>query len=287
MDAVAILNEFSDTLLFEYDCATGALEFAPAPPAELGLPDRLYLSARSPQPGVPEAAEKLARILRAVKVRGAGLQAELAFRALDGGVRFYLCRCKMLSGLPGQPRRIGGKLTDITDRFDREQDLMRRARMDVLTGVYNRSAEELIAQRLASCRGGALFMIDLDNFKRINDTYGHRKGDQVLVAVTGVLKRLFRQSDIIARVGGDEFVAFIEGPADPDLACSRAQMILERLQTLRVPGVDLPASVSIGIALSPPLPPDYAQLHHAADQAMYEVKRARKNCWRVCATPGR
>lgn len=199
----------------------------------------------------------------------------------DGQLWVYLCRCKALEGAGGRGGQIVGKLTDITERFDREQDLLRRANMDLLTGVYNRSAEELITRKLKQNGGGVLFMIDLDDFKQINDTLGHSVGDQVLVAVSDVLKHLFRAGDIVARMGGDEFVVFLESPLDPDLMAQRAQMILTHLERIPLPQLNGPVRASIGVALSPPVQPEYAALHQAADEAMYQSKRASKNGFRL------
>lgn len=276
MDVNAVLREFSDTLLFEYDCDSARLEFSPAPPAVLGLPDCLPLKSSAGGSTLSEAADKLRRFMQTAQPGGPVIKSELAFLALDGTMRFYLCRCKALERT-GQTQRIVGKLIDITERFDREQDLLRRANMDVLTGVYNRRAEELIQQRLAVCQSGVLMMIDLDDFKQINDSLGHSVGDQVLVAVSDVLKHLFRADDIIARVGGDEFIVFLESPLDPDRVAQRVRMILEHLQNIHLPELGSPVKASIGVAISPPVQPDYAVLHQAADKAMYRHKRAGKS----------
>ena len=281
MNVNHVLNEFSDTLLFEYDCDSARLEFTPAAPAVLGLPDLLPLRSDAGGRTLPEAADKLRRLLRAARPGGPVVKAEVTFLGQDGQLWVYLCRCKALEGAGGRGGQIVGKLTDITERFDREQDLLRRANMDLLTGIYNRSAEELITRKLKQNGGGVLFMIDLDDFKQINDTLGHSVGDQVLVAVSDVLKHLFRAGDIVARVGGDEFVVFLESPLDPDLMARRAQMILTHLERIPLPQLNGPVKASIGVALSPPVRPEYAALHQAADEAMYQSKRASKNGFRL------
>lgn len=279
MDIVSVLQQFSDTILFEYDDAGHTLEFFPVPPPALGF-------VPGPDNTRPEAADKLDQILALVRRTGQPVRTELSFRTLDGRFRFYLCHCKPATPVEGQPPHIVGKLTDITDRFDREQHLLRQSRTDVLTGLYNRSAEALIDEQLITAKGGTLFMIDLDDFKQINDSCGHSVGDQVLVGVAATLRQLFRSGDIIARVGGDEFIVFMKGPSKPALAQARAQTILKELHKLRFPGVTQRISVCIGIALSPPLSPDYDTLHRAADSAMYDGKHADKHCWRFHSEPG-
>lgn len=281
MNVKNVLQEFSDTLLFSYDCDSARLEFSPPPPAALAIPDRLPLHSTAGGRTLSEAADKLRRVLRAAASGGDAVNTELIFPGPEGTNLVYLCRCKAISS-PGQSGgTIVGKLTDISERFDREQDLVRRAHMDPLTGVYNRSAEDLIRRRLEHSRGGALFMIDLDEFKQINDTLGHAVGDQVLVAVSQVLTHLFRSGDIVARVGGDEFLVFLEGPLDPDRMARRARTVLEQLESIRLPALGRPVKASIGVALSPPVAPDYAALHQAADQAMYQSKRHCKNSFQL------
>lgn len=270
MDVITVLQQFSDTILFEYDCTKQTTEFFPALPDEWGR-------GSHPSGAPDEIASKLAQVVALVMRTGQPVRSELSFRAQNGRFHFFLCHCKPAACM--ETPRIIGKLTDITDRFDREQDLLRQSRTDVLTGLYNRSAEALINEQLIAAKGGVLFMVDLDDFKRINDTYGHSLGDQVLVEVSSLLRRLFRPNDIIARVGGDEFIIFMKGKAKAALAQSRAQLILDELKKLHVPGVNLPISMCIGIALSPPLPADYEQLHEAADSAMYDGKHASKHSW--------
>lgn len=283
MNVNAVLKEFSDTVLFDYDCASTRLEFNPAAPAALGLPDRLPLRGDACGRGMPEAADKLRRLLRAAVPNGPAVEAELVFLGRDEHLWVYLCSCKSVG--PAGQEHIVGKLTDITSRFDWEQDLLRRANMDPLTGVYNRSAEELIRHKLEHLGGGVLFMIDLDDFKQINDTLGHGVGDQVLVAVSDILQHLFRADDIVARVGGDEFLVFLESPLDPELMARRARMILTQLEQIRLPQLDRPVRASIGVALSPPVAPEYAALHKAADQAMYQSKRTSKRGFRLHTAP--
>ena len=113
---------------------------------------------------------------------------------------------------------------------------------------------------------------DLDDFKHVNDTYGHAAGDRLLAAIGGVLRDTFRTDDIVARVGGDEFVAFLSGSDNRVTAEQKGQELLERVRELKVDGVDRSITVSVGAAGAPAHGRTYEELSLAADQAMYQVK---------------
>ena len=122
---------------------------------------------------------------------------------------------------------VVGKLQDITDIKQREQRLVEISERDVLTNTYNKSAVGKISQSLKENTAGVLFMIDLDDFKSINDKWGHEVGDIVLRKVGEVLNKTFRSDDLVVRMGGDEFAVFLQGKVDSELAKKKADMILE------------------------------------------------------------
>jgi diguanylate cyclase (GGDEF)-like protein/PAS domain S-box-containing protein len=168
---------------------------------------------------------------------------------------------------------------DITARKEAEQRLTRLALHDSLTGLPNRPYfEERFAETLARCRRSgqplALMIVDLDNFKPVNDTLGHEVGDQLLVAFTRQLKSAMRESDLLARIGGDEFTLVVEGAKEREDVAAIAEKLLAALRDpLDVAGHAIVVSASIGIALcrgsdSP------SALMKRADQALYEAKRA-------------
>ena len=119
-------------------------------------------------------------------------------------------------------------------------------------------------------------MLDLDDFKEVNDTYGHAAGDLLLNGVARILSDTFRPDDIIARVGGDEFTVFLTGNSDPQVAKEKAEIILSRIEQLRIPGADHAVSVSIGAACAPKDGITYDTLTRAADEAMYAIKQQSK-----------
>ena len=172
--------------------------------------------------------------------------------------------------------RLIGTLTDISAQIDREIELRNQAQQDPLTGVYNRAGVKLINARLEQISRGVLFMLDLDDFKSVNDTYGHAAGDRLLMAIGGVLRETFRTDDIVARVGGDEFVAFLSGSDSRATAEQKGQELLERVRQLRVDGIATQVTVSVGAASAPDHGRTYEALSVVADEALYQIKNSGK-----------
>lgn len=180
---------------------------------------------------------------------------------------------------------------DITERKQFEERLMRLADHDPLTGLYNRRRfqeeldRELDHSRRSGTRGAVLFL-DLDGFKRVNDTMGHRAGDELLVLVGNQLHDRLRKTDTVARIGGDEFVILLPQTGQPE-AEKVAAALLRLFDRPYVLGGGQAATVgaSIGIALFPLHGNSAERLVSCADDAMYQAKR---NGGRCCVyIPGR
>ncbi len=166
------------------------------------------------------------------------------------------------------------------------RSLYLRATRDALTSLHNRSSlKDRLARELERHRryrrGLAVLQLDLDHFKRINDTFGHATGDQALVAVARTLISCLRKSDLAARVGGEEMVLVL-----PECGPLQAQAIAEKVRAqidgicLMHEGQKVPLTVSIGVAAADDRNSDPAALLAAADAACYKAKRAGRN--RVC-----
>ena len=153
---------------------------------------------------------------------------------------------------------------------------IRLAHQDPLTGIYNRiAAQDAIEKALTQPTDTihAMVMLDLDNFKEINDTHGHVYGDEMLIAVAEKLKSFFRKDDIAARFGGDEFAVFMTNIPSPELALGKCSQLCYELRSMRVGSNALPVSVSIGIAVSSQDSNTFDTLYKNADLALYEAKR--------------
>ena len=153
----------------------------------------------------------------------------------------------------GRPLRIVGTHQDITERREIQRRLDTLARTDALTGLANRQhfderMDEVMARARRSSLPGALLRIDVDRFKRINNTYGHTGGDAVLRQFASRLRSCVREIDVVARYAGDEFILVLEGLAGHDQACTVAAEIHTGMQLpFRVADQDLIVSTSIGI----------------------------------------
>ena len=161
--------------------------------------------------------------------------------------------------------------------IDAEKQTGLRLQLDPLTSVLNRAAfTEKVIERLKtnSDTGHALILLDIDNFKAINDSFGHQEGDHVLERLTEELRSTMREKDLIGRVGGDEFMILISNLPDPAIEklssdiCSRLKHSSEN---------DIHVSVSLGVSLFPRDGKTFEELYHCADIAMYRVKKDGRN----------
>ena len=131
-----------------------------------------------------------------------------------GAYLWYCIRVTLIYDKDQKPLKAVGVMVNIDDAKRQTEKLTERASRDALTGLYNRAeAFRLVAEHLAQSQQQehTLMMMDIDNFKQINDTKGHLFGDTVLQDIGRMLKKLFRSTDIVGRIGGDEFVTFLPG----------------------------------------------------------------------------
>jgi len=174
--------------------------------------------------------------------------------------------------------------SDVTERKQREEEARDLAHHDALTGLPNRRLlDDRIAQAFAAARRSrervALMLLDLDRFKPINDTYGHEAGDAVLKTVAARLKGCVRESDTVARVGGDEFVVMLPMRAAQDAVRVADKILAALAEPIRVAGHEVRIGVSIGISAFPEDSVDKDDLLKYADRAMYHVKAAGRNSY--------
>lgn len=278
----AVLAEFKDTLLFEYNCEDDSLEFTS------NALDTLEITAGRMKGVIegggslpvfhPEDVNNVRQALKnAVNMLPDQIEHDrIRLKGRDGNYRWYRSQYKAVFSSENRVVQVVGTLTDISVQIDREQELREQARQDPLTGLYNRAGVKMINARLEQISRGVLFMMDLDDFKSINDNYGHAAGDKLLTAIGRILMETFRTDDIVARVGGDEFVAFLSGSDSRVTAEQKGQELLERVRTLRIEGINTAASVSIGAASAPGCGRTYEALSIVADEALYQVKNGGK-----------
>ena len=208
-------------------------------------------------------------------------QTEKRYRHAWGHYLWVLLTKSLVRDVQGRPLYVVTQVQDISERKEMTVRLEYLIDHDFLTGLFNRRRFE---QELAREAGrvaryeakGAVLMIDLDNFKDVNDAFGHKAGDDLLKGVAGALKHRIRQTDVLARVGGDEFAVLLP-EADADEAQKVADSIIKTLsQQVAVLGErSIHATASVGVALFDGL--SATAVLAFADQAMYEAKQAGRN----------
>ncbi len=214
-------------------------------------------------------------------------QIEMRYLHKTGQVVWTLVSCSLVRDAQGQAMYFILQSQDITGRKQVEDQLVWAANYDALTELFNRrrfyeELEQELAQAQRYGTRGALLFLDLDGFKYVNDTLGHRAGDELLRTVAGLLKKRLRQTDILARLGGDEF-AVILPRVDADQARGVAANILEAVHehTSLFDGHPMHVTTSIGIALFPDHGLNAEELVTHADMAMYHAKGAGRNHYSV------
>ncbi|MGN0348146.1 MAG: GGDEF domain-containing protein [Roseburia sp.] len=161
-----------------------------------------------------------------------------------------------------------------------EQSLLFEARTDPMTRLFNRGYMERCVQSCIDMnKAGAMICIDLDNFKKVNDVLGHKMGDEVLIEASRILKRSFRETDYVARIGGDEFLIFMKDVQDCDSIITRVQDLLRHFPIIASEegSEKVPVSLSVGVSfLREGSRCTYETLYKSSDQAMYQAKNSGK-----------
>jgi diguanylate cyclase len=247
--------------------ATAAL-FGYAPPNLPGL----AFTALVPGHGDEDGLDLLARLassrpeerqLDGLSAWGEPMPLAVAVSIVDlAGERLYVCI-----------------LRDLTEQQRAQARIHRLAHHDPLTGLENRHAlgmrlEQQLAQARRTRQPLAVLFIDLDHFKKINDSLGHQAGDELLVGAAARMKDLLRDVDALARLGGDEFIIVLGGPLSPDSVSAVAVRLVASLQQpYRLAGTTAHSGASVGVALYPEDGQDPDTLLRHADMAMYAAKR--------------
>lgn len=221
-----------------------------------------------------------AAFVEALEREGSLSNYEITLRRRDGSLLHALENSALTADPRTGRKEIVGTLVDITDRKALQEELERMALHDSLTGLPNRrllreQTETALAR--ADREGGrvGLVFIDLVRFKRVNDSLGHPAGDRVLVQVAGRLKSRVRGSDIVARVGGDEFVLLLTGVAGTGKAVEATRRVREAFEApFRADVREVHIDARFGIALYPLHASNFDELLTNADRAMYRAGEA-------------
>lgn len=288
------MNMLMDTeLTFDFNCRTDVCIFRFGDP-ERGRRDQVIQGflERIPTCGIHEDDVKAyGKMFTTAMYHAHRDSIEYRAKALDDpddeNYRWYRTNVVSIMGKEGYVSHVIGHIIDIHEEKTKEIELRLRADHDGLTGLMNKKAtEELIESILPQyddeSQKGALMIFDTDNFKSVNDTYGHSMGDHVLATIGEIIRKNFKGMDVTGRIGGDEFMVFADNIGNEN----NASLLAERIETQVMhafDGEDVEGkiSMSIGIAMFPAAGRDFTTLYKHADEALYHVKENGKANWHL------
>lgn len=275
------LSDISREIIFEYNAMPELIKLSEWSANTLGVPEKISEPSSNPQ------WLKIFRQVDFAELLGK-LRATTSENAIVSG-KYLLCinrdktwckvTCKALWSEGDVPEFEGaiGKIVDVNEEIETIEELSQKADHDSRTGLLNHNAAKSRISAVLQNKGERRYLLavfDLDNFKQANDVYGHLFGDQVLEEVALRMKNNIRSADIAARMGGDEFILFMEYKEKPELQIRRI------FKKLTVPFKEFSVGISMGIACTENFTGNYEDLFARADAAMYEVKRMSKNSYK-------
>ena len=231
--------------------------------------------------GIREDRQKIVQAI--CEACGKAVRVESSLRHKDGSIVWVLTNAFVRFDSSGQPVSIEGLARDISERKRMEDQLMTLSRTDGLTGAYNRSyfmekSEEVISMMRRYQHPASMMVADLDHFKSINDRYGHHAGDLALKAFTNVCRQEIRESDILGRLGGEEFGLML-----PETTIQHAQVLAERIRkaaaaiAITLDDQTVMITVSIGLVELSAGDATLDSVMRRADLAMYQAKAGGRN----------
>ncbi len=277
-DFNTLIASVTDNVFFDYNIRTKIMQFSKKFADRLQIPEQIEEFGSSKE-GKAIFADyvKIFDIQECSQAPKTKIENEIHIQLADGELVWYMYSCETVCDVIQNGCHIVGKMTDITKRKVEIEALKVKAEMDQLTGIYNKTATERYIHEYLKITSyqdeSALFIIDLDNFKQLNDTFGHLYGDQVLTEIGEILRRTFRAGDIVGRLGGDEFFVFIKNYGNHSILKEKAESLCNELaQRIEENGLVVDLSASIGISLFPNHGTDFQTLYQKADEALYLVK---------------
>lgn len=276
-----MILEQTEAVIFEWNLQTDEIKFSDIWKTKYGYP--LYFNSFMIVLNEYDEQSPAITLFEALIRGDESGSCEIHLRKRDQTYQWCKITARSLREDDGYASTIIGSIEDIDDIKVHTMHLEEKSKIDGLTRLYNKSTiERLIEETLATLpnQTHVLFVIDVDDFKMVNDTFGHFCGDDALRNIANVLQACFRADDYIGRIGGDEFVVLMR-----NIRGDEKQFIQMKLQALRtallhmntIPDYDYPITCSIGIAIHKNGKETYLDLFKCADKALYKVKNHGKD----------
>lgn len=282
-----VIVEQSDDVMFEWDFTTDMISFSEKYATMFSLApicEKLSCNPEIRKRIHPADLRAFERWIEDTYQKTGSHQMEFRHIDADGSYMWLRCCSTAICDEGGNALRAVGLLTNISVQKNELDALTYKSQRDPLTKLLNKEEVPIRVQALleeAPDEAGAFFMIDIDNFKRLNDNLGHQLGDSVLIELTQKLKDFLPGGSIVGRMGGDEIGAYLRG-ANYREACIQAEALVQVLRTGRYgSAAKYNVSASVGVACYPSHGRSFEELYHLADVALYESKQNGKNCYTV------
>ena len=283
-----ILSEAAGGKIMDYNAKTDVMVIRPSKEYDVSGEQILkkYLEHYDETMVHEEDLEYFKSIFRGLLKSPKNETIEYRTKRFDGDYTWYQLNLTSLLGSEGYVTRIVGRMINIHERKLKELDLLLRAEKDALTDLYNKgAAEQLIGNAIQESKKdalNALMIIDLDNFKEVNDLMGHAQGDQVLVDTAAALNDIFKGGDIVGRIGGDEFVVFMKNLNAISNADILANKVVQNVNfSFDYEDRQIQVTCSVGVAVYPYHGSTYEELFNKADKAVYTAKANGKCGYRI------
>lgn len=294
-ERLIIANNQSQSLIFEYDIFKKSVDFSGDTQFILGTDKKTfpseYISNEYFKRVHPDDFSITHELLTSIRNGVKTFSAEFRYKTFSNEYIWVKMSGSLIKSDKGTAQKFIGSITNVNAQMLHEQELISIAENDNLTGLFNKTAmEQKIQEELSSASNtkSALFIIDLDNFKQVNDQLGHLTGDMAIKDAAKKLTLIFSEKDYIGRFGGDEFCILLR------LSDSLDQKTIDRIIKGKIKSlvsllsedyfddtISVHVSASVGIAICPDHGTSYEELFHNADQALYSVKQNGKDGYKI------
>lgn len=258
-----LVSQYMNTSIFEYNI----------------FEKLLFCSKKAEESFKDKIQESIKLLLSQVTSEHPDLNTEFSVTDEEGNPHWYQLQMSTIF-IDHHPGRIIGQISDIDEEKLETDQLKKKAELDQMTGLYNKitfihTAEYELSHH--SDQNYALFFIDIDNFKQVNDTLGHKAGDDLLIHISSIIRSQFRDSDLIGRFGGDEFVVFLHNTPSINTLSSIASRLCKTVESDTSKDLPKGVSISVGISCYPSAATSFAELMDYSDDALYVAKSKGKN----------